>query len=123
MLRMYRDMIRGTQLARRRKLLRIRFNGMIVAGSVMNLNLGLEADGETHMPFSFQLLPKSVTLLPSLDFGLVVLPDAISDDSFNAGVDQATGVTAARPVGPPGVTLAGAAPSEATPEENEAGQS
>lgn len=123
MLRMYRDMIRGTQLARRRKLLRVRFNGMIVSGSVLGLSLGLEAEGETHMPFSFQLMPKSITLLPSLDFGLVVLPDAISDDSFNAGVDQGTGVTAARPVSAPGVILAGAATTDTTAEENEAGQS
>jgi hypothetical protein len=119
--RMYRDMMRGTQLARRRKLLRIRFNGMIVAGSVMNLNLGLESENEMSMPFSFQLMPKSVTLLPNLSSGLVVLPDAVSDPSFNNVVDRETGVSGAKPLAAPAAPpVTGAAPTETTTPENEA---
>lgn len=124
MLRIYRDMIRGTQLARRRKLVRLRYNGMIVAGSIMGLQLGLEADSEMAMSFSFQLMPKTVTLLPSLDFGVVSFKDGISDPSFNPTVDAGTNVGGARLLSnAPAVTLSGGATAEPTVEENEAGQS
>lgn len=123
MLRMYRDMLRGTQLARRRKLLRIRFNNMIVAGSVMGLNLELGADVETIMPFSFQIMPKSVTLLPSTTFGLVVLKEAAADSNYDPTVDSGTGLRGGPHNAAPAVIMAGAAPVSDVAEENEAGQS
>lgn len=123
MLRMYRDMLRGTQLARRRKLLRIRFNGMIVAGSVMGLNLNLEAETEVSMPFSFQLMPKQLTLLPNLDFGLVVLPDPTSDPNYQATTEISTGVHGGPVAAAPGTTLSGAAALSDVGDENEAQQS
>ena len=102
MLRIYRDMIRGTQLARRRKLLRLRYNGMIVSGSVMNLSLGLAADPEMSMTFSFQLLPKSVQLLPNPDFGVVSLHERVGVDPFYlTQVDTPTNVSGGKPIGAP----------------------
>ncbi len=107
MFRIYRDMIRGTQLARRRKLLRLRYNGMIVSGSVQNLNLDLDGDNEMSLSFSFQLLPKSILILPTPDFGIVVLKDAISDPSFNSHVDRHTHVVSAKPIAAPMNLLSG----------------
>ena len=102
MLRIYRDMIRGTQLARRRKLVRMRYNGMIVAGSIMGLSLGLSADPETSMSFSFQLLPKSVQLLPNPDFGVVSIHERVGvDPFFLTQVDTPTNVRAGSPVAAP----------------------
>lgn len=130
MLRIYRDMIRGTQLARRRKLVRLRYNGMIVAGSVMNLSLGLSADPETSMSFSFQLLPKSVQLLPNPDFGVVSIHEPVGVDPFYlTQVDTPTKVRAGSPVAAPvpaSQVLAGAVTvsqetSEHSGGENEGG--
>lgn len=97
MLRIYRDMIRGTQLARRRKLLRLRFNGMIVAGSVLSLNLGLGAESEMSLSFSMQVMPKMVTLLPNTDFGVVVLTNVASRETIEDEPTESARVpTAAR---------------------------
>lgn len=97
MIRMYRDMIRGTQLARRRKLLRLRYNNMIVAGSVMGMQLGLSADPETSMSFSFQLMPKTVTLLPNPDFGVVTLKEPVGlDEKFFGPADLPTAISGGR---------------------------
>lgn len=97
MLRIYRDMIRGTQLARRRKLLRIRFNGMIVAGSVLSLHLGLGAESEMSLAFSMQVMPKTVSLLPNPDFGVVVLGEGADRTSVHdEPVELARVPTAAR---------------------------
>jgi hypothetical protein len=84
MLRIYRDMIRGTQLARRRKLLRLRVNGMVIAGSALSLSLGLGAESEMYLSFSMQVMPKTVTLLPNAEFGVAVL----LDDAPRGGVDD-----------------------------------
>jgi hypothetical protein len=126
MLRIYRDMIRGTQLARRRKLLRIRYNGMIVAGSVMSLNLGLTADPETSMSFSMQLLPKTIQLLPNPDFGVVSIHEPVGvDPFFLTQVDTPTNVRAGSPVAAPtpvSQVLSQSAPvAEGGVSENEAG--
>ena len=58
MLRIYRDLARGTQLARRGLLFYIRFDSTIVSGSLLNLQLNLDAAFEMTLPFSFQMLVK-----------------------------------------------------------------
>lgn len=120
MLRIYRDMVRGTQLARRRKLLRLRYNGMIVAGSVMNLQLGLSADPETSMSFSFQLMPKSIQLLPNPDFGVTQVHDKVGVDPFFLTVkDPPTNVSGAKPIGAPAAVLGQATSTTSATDENE----
>jgi hypothetical protein len=57
MTRLYRDVLRGSQLARRRKLLRMRYDSVIVSGVMLNLNLQIIADQEDHVPFSFNFIP------------------------------------------------------------------
>jgi len=124
MLRIYRDMIRGTQLARRRKLLRLRYNGMIVAGSVMGLHLGLSADPETSMSFSLRLMPKSIQLLPNPDFGVVQVHDRVGiDPYFLKTKDEPTNVRGARPIGAPAniLTQSTAATVPEDESEDEAG--
>jgi hypothetical protein len=57
MTRLYRDVLRGTQLARRRKLLRLRYDSVIVSGVMLNLQMSIVADQEDRVPFSFNLIP------------------------------------------------------------------
>lgn len=75
MLRIYRDMIRGSQLARRRKVVRLRYDGMIVTGAAMNLQWALSAENESVVPFSFSILVKQITILPNDEYGLVKLSE------------------------------------------------
>lgn len=58
--RIFRDLARGTQLARRGLILRLRYDSMLVSGSMINLTWDLNAGTETYCPFSFNLLVKSV---------------------------------------------------------------
>lgn len=57
MTRLYRDILRGTQLARRRKLLRLRYDSVIVTGVMLNLNMQIIADQEDRIPFNFNFIP------------------------------------------------------------------
>jgi hypothetical protein len=57
MTRLYQDVLRGTQLARRRKLLRLRYDSVIVSGVMLNLNMSIVADQEDRVPFSFNFIP------------------------------------------------------------------
>jgi hypothetical protein len=82
MLRLYRDLGRGSMLASRNTLISIRYDGLIVSGAMMNLSLGLNAETETAVPFSFNLLVKNVLLLPQDYGGLVPL-----QTQFAAGSD------------------------------------
>lgn len=71
--RMYRDVIRGSELARRRKLVALAYDSYIVSGTVMNLDENFSAENEMVVSFSFDLLAHSVFLRPNYDqFGLVV---------------------------------------------------
>lgn len=57
MTRLYQDVLRGTQLARRRKLLRLRYDSVIVSGVMLNLNMQIVADQEDRVPFTFNFIP------------------------------------------------------------------
>jgi len=63
MFRIYDQLARGTQLARRAFSLRLRYDSMIVSGAMTDLNWSLQGGLETYCPFSFTLLVKSVTIL------------------------------------------------------------
>lgn len=67
MTKLYQDVLRGTQLARRRKLLRLRYDSVIVSGVMLDLNMALEADKEDRVPFTFNFIPTQyVVYTPSL---------------------------------------------------------
>lgn len=57
MTRLYRDILRGTQLARRRKVVRLRYDSVIVSGIFIALQQGLMGDQENSVQFSFTMIP------------------------------------------------------------------
>ena len=63
MFRIFRDLARGTQLARRNLILRIKYDSMIVSGAMTNFSWTLTAGQETYTPFSFNLLVKDIQIL------------------------------------------------------------
>jgi len=84
MFRIFRDLGRGTQLARRGQLLRLKYDSMIVSGAMLNLQWELIAGQETYCPFSFDLLVKNVAIV----YGNVAPPTDlkglnISDKTFS----------------------------------------
>ena len=60
MYRLYTQILRATQLARRQKVLTIAIDSYAVNGVMMNLNMQLSAANELVVPFTFQLLVKRV---------------------------------------------------------------
>jgi len=60
MFRLYTQILRATQLARRQKSMSLSFDSYVVNGSMMNLNLAMAAQNELYMQFSFQLVVKRV---------------------------------------------------------------
>ena len=60
MFRIFRDLGRGTQLARRNLTMRIRYDSMIVSGAMTSFRWALTAGQETYCPFSFSFLVKSI---------------------------------------------------------------
>lgn len=63
MFRVFRDIGRGTQLARHRKTFKLRYDSMIVTGAMLNFSWSLSADMQMSCPFSFNLLVKSVQII------------------------------------------------------------
>lgn len=57
MVRLYRDVLRGTQLARRRKLVRLRYDSVIVSGVLLDLNMTIDGSLIDGVPFAFTLMP------------------------------------------------------------------
>lgn len=55
----YQNLLRGTQLARRKALVRIRYDSVIVSGALLSMSQSITAGMELAIPFSFQLLVKS----------------------------------------------------------------
>lgn len=82
MLRLYRDMGRGLKLAQRNTLLSIRYDGLLVSGAMLNLSLGLNAETETAVPFSFNLLVKQLLLLPNQYASVVQLTTPFATSSL-----------------------------------------
>jgi hypothetical protein len=60
MFRIYTEILRATQLARRQKSLSLSFDSYVVNGVMMNMTMSLNAANELVVPFSFQLLVKRV---------------------------------------------------------------
>jgi hypothetical protein len=63
MFRIFRDLARGTQLARRGLILRLKYDSMIVAGAMTNFQWTTTAGAQTYTPFSFNLLVKSIHVI------------------------------------------------------------
>jgi hypothetical protein len=63
MLRLYSELGRGSQLAKRGLLLHVRYDSLIVAGGMINFQWDLSATNELYTAFSFQFLVRSRTIL------------------------------------------------------------
>lgn len=61
--RAYNTMLRGTQMARRGALARLRYDSVIVTGVMVSHQQALNADNETAVPFSFSFLVKEYVVL------------------------------------------------------------
>ena len=62
MFRLYTEILRATQLARRQKSLTLSFDSYIVNGAMTSMVLGLSSANELVVPFTFQLLVKKVNI-------------------------------------------------------------
>jgi hypothetical protein len=90
--RLYRDILRGSELAKRRKRVNIAYDSYIVSGTILNLQEDYTAENETAVPFSFSLLVHAIYLRINYgQFGLVV-PELefehfvkMGDDSLASG--------------------------------------
>lgn len=56
----YQHLIRGSQLAKRNALIRIRYDSVIVSGAMVSSNMTMNAENELAVPFQFGLLVKEV---------------------------------------------------------------
>lgn len=63
MLRMYRDVTRGSQLARHRKTVTMSYDSMQVTGAILNFQWGNSADIQMACSFTFNLLVKSIRIV------------------------------------------------------------
>jgi hypothetical protein len=60
MFRLYTEILRATQMARRQKTMSIALDSYAINGVMTNMTMGLTADNQLLIPFSFQLLVKRV---------------------------------------------------------------
>ena len=63
MFKIFRDMGRGTALAKNGVVMHLKYDSMIVSGAMMNFNWQLQAGQETACPFSFDFLVKGVEVI------------------------------------------------------------
>jgi hypothetical protein len=94
MFRIYRDIIRASQLAMRRKLVRLRYDNFIVSGVATTYGWNLAAENEMVQPFNFQILVKGIQVNRNPDYGLVVLTDSFVDKQDKSAIQNPN----ARPV-------------------------
>jgi hypothetical protein len=81
MYRIFRDLGRGTQLAKRGQIMNIRYDSMIVSGAMLDLDWDLIAGRETYTDFSFNFLIKSVYIV----YGGLAAPTKVKDKFTPAG--------------------------------------
>lgn len=63
MLRLYQNLGRGSQLARRGLLFYLKYDSIVVSGSLLNLNWSITGDIEIVVPFSFNFLVRKIHIL------------------------------------------------------------
>lgn len=66
--RAYQTMLRGTQMARRGALARLRYDSVIVTGVMIAQQQTLNADNEMAVPFAFTFLVKEYVVITNLPF-------------------------------------------------------
>jgi hypothetical protein len=76
--RAYQVLLRGTQLARRGALARLRYDSVIVSGVLTAHQQQLNADNELAVPFSFSFLVKEYVILQNIAFNKVTVDQYIA---------------------------------------------
>ena len=112
----YQYMLRGTQLARQGAIARLRYDSIIVSGSMIAHSQQLQADNEMAVPFSFTFLVKDYTILDDTPFTKQSQADYVQlaadleiQQLSTGGTASSTGVrtTAVTPPNPAGASTAG----------------
>ncbi len=62
-IRLYTAVLRGTQLARRGKVVSLRYDNFVVTGTILNTTWQQNAQNEMSVPFGFQLLVKRLMIV------------------------------------------------------------
>jgi hypothetical protein len=88
MLRLYSELGRGSQLAKRGLLLNIRYDSLIVGGCMLNFRWDLSSANELFTPFSFNFLVRSRTILRGSKNMPTKLPDYY-DNFYNTKINPA----------------------------------
>jgi hypothetical protein len=122
--RAYQLLLRGTQLARRGALARLRYDSVIVSGVLTAQQQQLNADNELAVPFSFSFLVKEYVVLQNAAFNKTTVQDYIqlaADSAIaalqpvNTSTNAQANTTAVTPTTPAATSVAGAAqPTTAT---------
>lgn len=60
MFRLYTQVLRATQMARRQKSMSLAFDSYVLNGVMLNLNMSLASQNELYIPFSFQMILKRI---------------------------------------------------------------
>jgi len=99
--RLYDEILRGTQLAARGLIVRLRYDSFLVSGYLLNLNMFLDGDTErTASRFSFQMLVKRLQVMTPALASPTQMPTAGGTGAEAGGVyDQREGTT--MPESPP----------------------
>jgi hypothetical protein len=114
----YQLMLRGTQLARRGALARLRYDSVIVTGVMVAQQQQLNADNELAVPFSFSFLVKEYVILQNAAFNRLTPKDYVqlasdtnitSLQSISTSTNPQVNTTAVTPQVPAATSTAGAA--------------
>lgn len=66
-LRLYSSVLRGTKLASLNNVIRLKYDSLVVSGTLLGFNWELSGANEMLIPFGFQLLVKDVTIETTYD--------------------------------------------------------
>lgn len=61
--RLYLHLLRGSQLAKRQKIISLKYDSFIIAGALTNVNTTLMGEREVVVPFQFQMLIKRIDIV------------------------------------------------------------
>jgi hypothetical protein len=125
MLRLYREILRGTRLANRNLICRLRYDSFIVSGYMENLRLSLRGETEhTASDFSFSLRVKRLNIFTASLGAPTVLRTAATGNSLINGEQERASATervgGVTPETPPTATETPAASPPAQTEEEAA---
>ena len=117
--RLYLEVLRGTQLARRQKVVTLRYDSFTVAGTIESIQWSLESSNELICPFTFTFRVKRLYVtnftagwIPMRPLGPIGDPNAIAFDSGSS--DRSRTAVQLFSVTPPG-TVPGPTPQTPDP--------